>query len=214
VGPRAREGMIEALTRVPRRDDPHRPGPVLPRASTFPGPRTGDLPINVPWPCDAAGRRAREPRARSVLPPTTDSEILLGKVLSALVPTLIAIWASSVIFMRLTDRVVQSELGAFYYPSLAITVVLLALVPLACLVAVELAVIISSRVSDVRSAQQISGLLFVPFILIYLAAEIGAINLDAIGMLYLSGILGVSALALFYASRRTFGREEILTRWK
>jgi len=146
--------------------------------------------------------------------PTTDSEILFGKVLAALLPTLLAVWAGSAIFMALCDRIVASRLGAFYYPNVPMLVMLFALVPLTCLVAVELAVIVSSRVSDVRSAQQISGLLFLPFLLLYITAEIGAITLDTTTMLYLAGLFAAAALALFYSSRRIFGREEILTRWK
>jgi hypothetical protein len=81
-------------------------------------------------------------------------------------------------------------------------------------VAIEGAVIISARVSDVRSAQQTTGLLFFPFVLLYIASVIGVITLDTVGLLEVAAVLAVVALGLFSVTRRTFDRENILIRWK
>lgn len=146
--------------------------------------------------------------------PTTDGEILLGKSLAAFLPTMLAIAAGSTLYMVLMNRVTRGPLGHLYFPNWEMAVTLLALAPMACLFSIELSILISSRVTDVRTAQQYSGLLFMPFILLYVVGEIGLINLDTTNLLYISGILAVLDLALFYASRKVFGREEILTRWK
>ena len=146
--------------------------------------------------------------------PTTDGEILLGKALAALVPTLAAIWASSVLYIVLMDRVTVGHLGYLFYPNAEIAVVLLALAPLACLFAVEVSILISARVADVRTAQQIGGIVFLPFVLLYVVSEVGIVTLDTLHLLAVSGGLALVTLGLFALSRRAFEREEILTRWK
>lgn len=146
--------------------------------------------------------------------PTTDGEILFGKALAALVPTVGAIAASSVIFMVIMDRVTEPTLGYLYYPNWAMAVILLALAPLACLLTIELSILVSSRVTDVRSAQQISGLVFLPFILLYLAGEVGILVLDATHLLYVAAALAGAVLLMYFVSRGLFRRDEILTRWR
>jgi ABC-type Na+ efflux pump permease subunit len=145
--------------------------------------------------------------------PTTDGEILLGKALAAFVPTILAIWAGSLLFQGLIDWVTRGALGYLYYPNWEMVAILFVLTPLVCLYAIEFCVLVSSRVTDARSAQQYGGVTFAPLILVYVAGEIG-FSLDTANLLYISGIFAVLVLALFLVSRRIFHREEILTRWK
>jgi ABC-2 type transport system permease protein len=145
--------------------------------------------------------------------PTTDGEILLGKGLAALVPTLGAMWAGSAVFQVLMDLETRGPLGYLYYPNWQMAVVVLVAMPLAALLAIEASVVISSRVSDIRSAQQHAGVIFLPFIFLYIAAEV-AFPLETTNMLYVSAGLAAVAVALFFASLKTFRRDDILTRWK
>jgi ABC-2 type transport system permease protein len=145
--------------------------------------------------------------------PTTDGEILLGKGLAALLPSLGAMWAGAAIFQVLMDVATREALGYLYYPSWQMAVLLFVAAPLSALLAIEASVVISSRVTDVRSAQQYAGLIFVPFIFLYIAAEIG-LPLNVVNLLLISAGFAAIALALFFVSLRAFRRDEILTRWK
>jgi ABC-2 type transport system permease protein len=146
--------------------------------------------------------------------PISDSEILLGKSISSFVPPIAAIYASSVIYMILMDIITRTGLGYLYYPNWSFGIILLPLGPLASILTIELTVILSARANDVRSVQQFTGVLFFPFIIIYVMSEIDVIQLNTINLLILSGIFLVADLFLFYLSTKTFKREEILTRWK
>lgn len=146
--------------------------------------------------------------------PTTDGEILLGKSIASFLPAIVATYAGAAIFMALIDSVTHSELGYLYFPNWGIGVILLLLAPLAALMSVELNVIASSRVSDVRAASQLGGVMFLPFMGIYLAGEIGLISLDTSTLLIISAVLAAINLVLFRISTATFRREEILTKWK
>ena len=146
--------------------------------------------------------------------PATDAEILLGKSIGALFPPLASIWIGAVIFMGLTDYYLFGLLGRLYYPNPAIAVIMLVLVPLATIAAVEVSVIISARVNDVRTAQQLGSLIVIPFALVYVMGEINAFPLTAPYLLALSAAILVVDLVLFRLAVATFNREEILTTWK
>ncbi len=145
--------------------------------------------------------------------PMTDGEILLGKTISGLVIPLAAIYAGSAVFMVLMDLVTQSTLGYLYYPNWHIGAILL-VAPLACLLSVELNVIISSRLNDVRTAQQAGALIILPFIGLFFLSELGFFTFSNTNLLILAGVISMGDIALFFVSKATFQREEILTKWK
>lgn len=146
--------------------------------------------------------------------PISDGEILLGKSLAAFLPSLGAVWAGSVVFMALMDRFTFKVLGYNYYPSWAMAVALLLAVPLVAALSIELSVIISARVNDTRTAQQLGSLMVIPFGGIYVGGELGLVTLDTNILLEISAVVAVFDLLLYFVSRATFRREEILTKWK
>ncbi len=146
--------------------------------------------------------------------PTTTGEILMGKSVAAFFPPIVSVYLGQIVFMVLSDAFTVGSLGYLYYPNWTMAVVLFAVTPLACLLGVESSVFISSRVADLRVAQQLSGLLVLPFAALYVAGEIGAVPLHATNLLVIAGALAIIDVLLFFVTRSVFRREEILTRWK
>lgn len=147
--------------------------------------------------------------------PTTDGEVLFGKGVAAFLPTVAAIVGGSAIFMALTDLATYGKLGYYFFPDWNAVIVLFLMVPLAIVIGVEWNVFVSSRVSDVRIAQQIGMLLVLPLAGIYVAGELNLIHLgDTNNLLIISGALALFDLIFLYVVRTTFRREAILTRWK
>jgi ABC-2 type transport system permease protein len=147
--------------------------------------------------------------------PTTDSEILLGKGIAAFIPTVASILVGSAIFMTLMDFVTHSKLGYYFFPNWNAIIVLFIMVPLAALLSVEWNVFISSRVSDIRIAQQFGVLVMIPLLGIYVSGEVNLIDLGVTNnLLYISAALVAADVILFMLARATFRREEILTKWK
>lgn len=146
--------------------------------------------------------------------PATDGEILLGKSIAAFVPPILATWLGASIFMAATDYILYNGLGYYYFPNWNAGVMLLLLAPLTAIFSIELTVIVSSRVSDVRAANQIGGLMYIPFAAVFVAAVTGAFTFDIDNLLIFSGIVLIIDVALFFLSTSTFKREEILTKWK
>ena len=145
--------------------------------------------------------------------PMTDGEILLGKTISGLVVPLASIYAGSAIFMVLMDLVTHSNLGYLYYPNWHIGAILL-VAPLICLASVELNIIISSKLNDVRTAQQMGMVAALPFFGLYIASETGFFVFNDTNLLILACVILLIDIGVFFISRATFQREEILTKWK
>ena len=146
--------------------------------------------------------------------PVADGEILLGKTISAFLPPIAAIYGGAALFMALMDQETYSRLAYLYFPNWTMGIILLLVAPLSSLLCVELNVIMSARMNDIRPVQQLGGVIVIPFMGIYLAAELGFLSLDTNNLFIISAGLLVVDVILFYISKATFRREEILTKWK
>jgi ABC-2 type transport system permease protein len=146
--------------------------------------------------------------------PTRDSELLLGKSLAAFLPSIAATYVGAAIFVTIVDAWSYVHLGVFLLPNSEFAGILGLIVPLGCVLSVETSLIISSRVNDVRAAQQLGGLVVLPLILLVLLSATGQTVSAFLIIAIVSGILAVADIALFYLSIAVFKREEILTKWK
>jgi ABC-type Na+ efflux pump permease subunit len=147
--------------------------------------------------------------------PITDGEILLGKGIAAFVPPVISTWAGASIFMTVADYILHNAgLSYYYFPNWNAWVMLLLLAPLAAILSIEVAVIASSRVTDVRGANQIASLLFIPFVAVFFAGAEGIFAFSIGNLLIFSSIVLAADAVLFLLSKSVFNREEILTKWK
>ena len=146
--------------------------------------------------------------------PTTEGEILLGKSIAAFLPPIAAIYMGAVIFMALIDSLTYSTLGYFYFPNWNMAVIMLLIAPLSSILSIELDILISSRVNDVRAAQQLGGIIALPFAGIYVLAEASILSLEISNLLMISASLVTIDVILFYISKAVFRREKILTKWK
>jgi ABC-2 type transport system permease protein len=146
--------------------------------------------------------------------PTTDSELLFGKSIAAFVPCIGATYIGTAIFVAIFDTWSFANLGMFLLPNIYWAIIMGLVTPLACILSVEANIIISSRVNDIRAAQQIGGFIILPLLLVMvLASTVQFLPLTTLGLI-LSGGLALADIALFFLSKATFQREEILTKWK
>jgi ABC-2 type transport system permease protein len=145
--------------------------------------------------------------------PIRTSELLAGKAIAALVPGVLAGWATYAIFVALASLVYGPALfGVVTDPSWLAGVFLLG--PVVGLSSVVAGVIVSARVNDPRVAQQIGGVVIVPVIGLVLLQATGTLLVGPAGYLLLSAaVLAVSVIGLRIGVR-LFDREAILTRWR
>ena len=146
--------------------------------------------------------------------PTTDEEILAGKSIAAFLPAIGATFLGALIFTVLVDLFTHNVLNSLYFPNWNIVIILFIQAPLACLLSVGYNVLVSSRMNDVRTAQQLGSLIILPLGAVYLLSELKVMSLTTDNMWIMAAILLVIDGILFYLVKATFQREEILTKWK
>lgn len=145
--------------------------------------------------------------------PITDGELLAGKVFSSFLPTMGSTLLAFTIGVILLDSLFIPKIGLPLLPTLTWLLAILVLAPVACLMAILGCVIVSSKVSDVRAAQQIGGFIVMPVVVLMLGVLSGFILLSPLTILAFAGIYIAIDLILFYFAKAIFNREEILTKW-
>jgi ABC-type Na+ efflux pump permease subunit len=145
--------------------------------------------------------------------PTTDGELLLGKSLAAFIPCIAVTYMGAAISAPIIDYWTYTRMGVFLVPNTYWLLVMGVLAPLACIMSVEANIIVSSRVNDIRAAQQLGGLVVLPLIFLVIFASVSS-QISVLLAMGISAALAVADVALFYLSKATFQREEILTKWK
>lgn len=145
--------------------------------------------------------------------PIRTSELLAGKAVSALVPGLIAGWLTYVVFAVLARLQYGPHLIAVVSDPSWVTGVFL-LGPALGLLSVVAGIIVSSRVNDPRTAQQIGSVIVIPIVAFTLLQSTGTLIVGASGYLFAAAVVAVIALAGLRLGTALFGRETILTRWR
>lgn len=155
--------------------------------------------------------RTLEPLLATPLPTW---KLLLAKCLTALIPAVLATWLGGVIFALGVGRVAFSDRVVAAVVSPAWVLMLLINGPLLGLIAIALSVAVSSRVSDPRTAQQLSAVLVVPLLLVVFGQLFGVVVVSLPLVLGVAVALALLALAALWVADRLFQREVILTRWR
>jgi ABC-2 type transport system permease protein len=174
------------------------------------------LPVIVPVTI-AAYSIVGEKTSRSLEPllatPITTTELLLGKMFAACVPAVAVTWLSFVIYAVVTWFMVDETVFKLAMAPMWL-VAIFVVGPLMSLMAVSAAVLISSRVTDPRAAEQLSAFVILPLILLLIGQSMGLLLIDAKLILLLGVIVLVLDIILVTISVKLFQRETILTQWK
>jgi ABC-type Na+ efflux pump permease subunit len=158
-----------------------------------------------------------EKQARALEPliatPLRTVELIVAKGLGALVPSLaILLCASSIYFIGIAVLAEPGVLRVVVNPRSL--VVLLVLAPVMSLVALQIGVLVSSRVKDPRTAQQFSAFLILPLTALFAVQFTGALTLTVPLVVLLALFLLLIWIALVAIGVALFNREAILTRWQ
>ena len=146
--------------------------------------------------------------------PITTPELLIGKGLGALLPSFGIMIAATLRVRRLASRASRSPGVLRRVINAVRRCWCSALGPVAALVALQITVLVSSRVNDPRTAQQFGALLILPLTALFVMQFNGVFPLTLRVIVVLIAGLGVIWLALVAAGVALFDRETILTRWK
>ncbi|OPY26848.1 MAG: ABC-2 family transporter protein [Methanocella sp. PtaU1.Bin125] len=145
--------------------------------------------------------------------PVKTSDILLGKTLAAVVPSVLITWISFIVYMALINTVTSRSFGFSIVPDPQWAVALAITGPLIAILSVYASIMVSARMSDVRAAQQVSAALVVPIMGLFVLQLFGMITLSLDIIVAISAALFVLDIVLIRIGTLLFRRDEILTTW-
>jgi len=176
------------------------------------------LPVPMVLPMTIAsyslvGEKEKKSLEPLLVTPIKTSELLIGKALSAVVPTVALCWGSFLVLiliirLLLNDDVLKVvDLGVW-------TATVLSWTPLLALMTALVGVILSSRAKDARAAQQTGSLMVLPLLVVVLGLAFGYIKIGWNWCIAGIAIGLIIDILLYRLALRVFQRENILTRWK
>ena len=171
------------------------------------------IPVNI-----AAYSIVGEKTARSLEPllatPITTIELLIGKNLAAAVPAVLATWLGFGVYALGVALVVRNPvaLGALFDPTWLVGIFIVG--PLLAVLSVNFSLMVSSRVNDARVAEQISALVILPVVGLFVGQMAGVVFVSRALILAMAAGVLVVDIGLVHLTVRLFQRETILTRWK
>ncbi len=158
-----------------------------------------------------------EKAARTLEPllatPVGVGELLFAKSLASTIPSVIVTWVAYAIYL-LSVSTLGSEAAVRAVTASRWVLAIVVMVPLLTMLSVNLGILISTRVNDVRVAQQIGGLVVVPVVGLGIAQVTGRVVIDNQAFVQFTAFLIVVDVAVFFFAKLAFQRENILARWR
>lgn len=141
-------------------------------------------------------------------------ELLMGKGLAASLPAVLATWASFLVFLLGTIFLAAGRdlVMRFLEPLWLVAVFVIG--PLLAVAAVSVAVMVSTRATDPRVAEQLSMLVIIPLLGLFFGQVAGLIYFDRTVIIWMAVGIAILDAGLVYFATLVFQREAILTRWK
>jgi ABC-type Na+ efflux pump permease subunit len=144
--------------------------------------------------------------------PVQREELLIGKALAAVVPTVATGYGLIAVFLIMVRaRGVPAVEHLVLRPAQVVGAILF--MPLLATFSIWVALAISARASDVRVAQQLSSLAMVPMILLLSLLTFGVVSPTVTLALRVAAVLVVIDLLARRLVSRMFDRERLLTRY-
>jgi ABC-type Na+ efflux pump permease subunit len=161
-----------------------------------------------------AGEKERKTLESLLYTPVTDAELMLGKTLSAFVPSVAVTWASFIVYTLVVNALGYPAFGRVFFPNLTWLVLMIWVVPSMSFFGLGVIVLVSSKAKGSQEAQQIGGMVVVPVLLLVFLQVFGVVYLS----LSFALLLGLAFLVIDYflirLGARAFVREDIITKLK
>jgi ABC-type Na+ efflux pump permease subunit len=155
-------------------------------------------------------RRTLEPLLAS---PVTAAELVAGKSLASLVPAVGISWLAFIVFCIGVDVVAWPLVKGPLMPNALWTFGIFVLAPLFAFFGNGVAVLISARVSEARTAQQFSALVVLPLVGL-VGGQVAGWLTAGVGYYAIQGaVVLVLDVVLLVASIRLLDRERLISRW-
>ncbi|MHA1753969.1 MAG: ABC transporter permease subunit [Candidatus Odinarchaeia archaeon] len=157
-----------------------------------------------------AGEKERKTIEPLLASPLSDSEILLGKTLTSLIPTLIASIFSIVLGIIVVNVIGFMHFNFIIYPLLPTILLYIIGIPILSLLSVFSMILVSSKVQKVREATQLGGVVIIPVLALFFLSLTGIVSLDVFTVIIYLLILAVITILIIYVGFKLFKRQNLV----
>ena len=170
------------------------------------------LTVSIAGACDSfAGEKERKTLEALLYTPTTDGELLLGKLLSAWLPALGVAWGGFLLYSVMANLAAWPVMGRVFFPTTMWVILAVWVAPAVAGLGVGAMVLISSRARTYQEAYQLGGMVAV-LIVGLLILQVSGVMVFSAWLVALLGLLfwAIDA-ALLWFGRRGFRRTKLAT---
>lgn len=161
-----------------------------------------------------AGEKERRTLEPILASPITAAELVAGKSIAGVLPAVILTWIAFVVFCVAVDVAAWPIAQRPLLPNAMWSFGVLVLAPLFAFLGNAVAVLVSIRVGDSRTAQQVSGLVVMPLLALVGGQIAGWLKAGTAYYAVQGGVVLVLDLLLLALSVRLFDRERLMARWR
>ncbi len=174
------------------------------------------IPIILPstiLPYAVVGEKTQRSLEPLLATPISSVDLLLAKAFSAIIPASMATWLSfglylSIAWVLAPNKAIVHTLFQWHW---LFAVVIVG--PLLALFTANLTLMVSSRTTEPRVAQQVAGLVVLPLVLLLIGQMSGMLLLTPLLIFLLGVSVAILDIIFAYLAVQIFDRETILTRW-
>ncbi len=159
-----------------------------------------------------AGEKERKTMEALLYTPTTDLELMTGKMLSAWIPAILVTLVGFVLYSVVVNVSAWQTMGRIFFPNAMWVVLILWLAPAAAGLGLGTMVLVSSKVSTYQDAYQLGSMVVLPVILLVLGQVGGVIYLNVTFVLAAGLLLWIVDAIILWFAVKTFRRTEIIAR--
>ncbi len=159
-----------------------------------------------------AGEKERKTLEALLYTPTTDADLMVAKFVGAALPAILLAWVSALVYWIVVDIAAWPVFGRPILPDLTWILLALWVAPTAAAMALGLTVIVSARAKTAQDANQISGLVVLPVVMLMLGQSLGIFFLGPLVTLAVGLLFFVLAGVLIVIGARVLRRQELLAR--
>lgn len=155
------------------------------------------------------GEKEKKTLETLLFSPATETELFASKILAAFIPTVLISLLSFIIYGTIIDTLGYSFFNKFIFPSINWIFVILWLIPALSIFAIFLNVYISAKVKGFQEAQQLSGLIVLPLVLLLFGQIFGILFLNSIVIFIIGAVVLLIDIFLIKAAAKSFNRDEL-----
>jgi ABC-2 type transport system permease protein len=156
-----------------------------------------------------AGEKERKTLEALLYTPTTDWELLLGKLLSAWLPALGVSWGGFLLYAVMANLAAWPTMGRLFFPTTEWVILAVWVAPAVAGLGLGGMVLVSSRARTFQEANQLANVVVLPILMLFGTWLIGVMCIGAWLVAFSGLVIWAIDAALLWLGRRSFRRSKL-----